>query len=514
VLLKVTQLLAYRTLTISAGTGGTIVSPEPPGANYVINAVADISAAADTCYEFDAWTGDTDTIADVNDPTTTIVMDDNYAITATFVPSADTYSLTLTADPVGSGYPSFEGSSPFTCGANVPIYANPEPGCTFINWAGDGVGGVADPNAADTTVQMTDTRNLVALFNGSVATPTPEPLQNYLSTIYLTQHITADNFSLTQSGDLIVADMNAGVFTSMGKYVNKSVTLDLRMRPAYLLPEESFWGVDAVSIIGGLRISGGYNSISGNVKVNGTVTVVSTADFNDIDGTLTCPDTDPDTIDPDKLSWTRLISQASNNVMPDMGDPQDLFKANLSVGTTDWDEADVIHQYVFTDDVDFTDVGSDAYVHCWLDLGTHELKPGLYYSPGTITLETTWDGPTSGTVTFIADQIIINNNYEWGLLTPKIQLGSYWEELLFWANGSAGDPATAGNGDILIQGESDWHACVSLEGVLFAPNGEIELAGSGRTGWFGYTDPAELYEGALIGQSLTISGSHWNFYRW
>ena len=80
--------------------------------------------------------------------------------------------------------------------------------------------------------------------------------------------------------------------------------------------------------------------------------------------------------------------------------------------------------------------------------------------------------------------------------------------------GSTGTPAGALDGDILIQGESDWHACVSIEGVLFAPNGEIELAGSGAEGWFGYIMPAEMYEGALIAQNLTISGSHWNFYRW
>ena len=136
----------------------------------------------------------------------------------------------------------------------------------------------------------------------------------------------------------------------------------------------------------------------------------------------------------------------------------------------------------------------------------------MYYSNGTIELDDTY---TRGTVTFIAKRIIINNNNGGGLITPEIELGPFAQNgLLCWANGSAGSPTTGGDGDILIEGTSDWHACASLEGVLFAPNGEIELAGSGRTGWFGFVAAAQLYNGALISKYLTISGSHWNIYRW
>jgi hypothetical protein len=253
------------------------------------------------------------------------------------------------------------------------------------------------------------------------------------------------------------------------------------------------------------------------VKVNGTVTVDAAAEYNDIDGTLTCPEIvwGGGSEDEDQLSYTQIITQSADNEMPDPGDPQLLFKANLSVGTTDWNEADDLHQYAFTGDVNFTQVGSDAYNHCWADWDNHELKTGIYYSPGTITLATTWDGPTSGTVTFIAgEQIIISNGQNWGWITdPTIRLTAYHNELLFWANGSTADPEIE-DGVILVTGNSDWHACASLEGVMFAPNGEIELSGGGAEGWFGYIMPAELYEGALIGQYLTLSGSHWNFYRW
>jgi len=297
----------------------------------------------------------------------------------------------------------------------------------------------------------------------------------------------------------------------MGKYVQKQLTIYITPRPSYLLPVEDIWGYDTVSTLSSFRISGDYNSISGNVKINGTVTVDAAAEDNAIDGTLTCPTIVGD--NQAKLSYTSRITGSPGNTMPRLS-LTDYISTNLSTGTTDWTEADLIHEYVFTGDIN---LHTDAIArnHVWQGGTnpdtTHALKPGTYYSPGTITLADTY---TTGTVTFIANRIIINNNNTGGLITPKITLGAYRDDLLFWANGSVGNPTTANDDAILIQGTSDWHACVSLEGVMYAPNGEIELAGSGRTGWFGYTDPAELYRGALVGKDLTISASHWNFYRW
>ena len=41
-------------------------------------------ASADAGYEFDEWTGDVSTVADVNDPTTSITMDSDKSVTAVF----------------------------------------------------------------------------------------------------------------------------------------------------------------------------------------------------------------------------------------------------------------------------------------------------------------------------------------------------------------------------------------------------------------------------------------------
>ena len=496
--------IPYKTLNVSSSAGGTVTTPTPPGANYVAGTVASIVAVPNQCYQFVNWTGDTGTIANVNTNSTTITMNNNYTIHANFIPSASNYSLSLNASPYAGGSPFFNGSSPFACGYNVSIHANPDTGYYFQYWTGIPLPtGIANANASDTTVQMTANRSLTAVYSLSpVPSPTATPI-NYLTTMYLTWHITANNFSLSPDTgtNLLTANMTAGVKTSMGKYVQKQLTLYLQTRPLYLLPKENIWGDDAVSTLSSFLISGDYNSISGDVKVNGTVTADAAAEKNAIDGNLYCPNTNPDPMPTARLSFTSRTNGYPKNVMPDIGTMQSYFTTNLSAGVQVLDDG--LREYVFTGN-------GTVYLHnvnqVWLGNNpetNHTLKPGTYYSPGTIELDDTY---TKGSVTFIANKIVINNNNAGGLITPKITLGPFQEDLLFWANAS-------GANAILIQGTSAWHACASLEGVMFAPNGEIDLQGSGRM-TTGYIDAAELYNGALVAKDLTISGSHWNFYRW
>jgi hypothetical protein len=73
-----------RSLTTSASSGGTVTTPGIGTYWYDYNTPASIVASANDNYHFVNWTGDTDTIADVNAPLTTITMDANYAIQANF----------------------------------------------------------------------------------------------------------------------------------------------------------------------------------------------------------------------------------------------------------------------------------------------------------------------------------------------------------------------------------------------------------------------------------------------
>jgi uncharacterized repeat protein (TIGR02543 family) len=92
-------------LTIASTTGGS-TSPAAGTHPYDDGAEVNLTATPASGYVFVNWTGDTDTVADVNDATTTITMDDDYSITANFALEAwdDVIELTFhcTASTTGS----------------------------------------------------------------------------------------------------------------------------------------------------------------------------------------------------------------------------------------------------------------------------------------------------------------------------------------------------------------------------------------------------------------------------
>ena len=78
-------LTAYvYTLTISSTGGGSVIIPGEGTFAYDHETVVDLVAITGTFYNFDKWTGDVGTIADVNAPATTITMNGDYSITAEF----------------------------------------------------------------------------------------------------------------------------------------------------------------------------------------------------------------------------------------------------------------------------------------------------------------------------------------------------------------------------------------------------------------------------------------------
>ena len=72
------------TLTISSTGGGSVVVPGEGVFTYEPETVVDLIAITDTFYNFARWTGDVDTITDVNSAVTNITMNDDYFITADF----------------------------------------------------------------------------------------------------------------------------------------------------------------------------------------------------------------------------------------------------------------------------------------------------------------------------------------------------------------------------------------------------------------------------------------------
>ncbi|MBE0430215.1 MAG: right-handed parallel beta-helix repeat-containing protein [Dehalococcoidia bacterium] len=73
-----------RTLKVSSDARGVVTSPGERAFVYAPGTEVGLEATPDDGYEFDRWTGDVDTIANVRAPVTTITMDGDYSITARF----------------------------------------------------------------------------------------------------------------------------------------------------------------------------------------------------------------------------------------------------------------------------------------------------------------------------------------------------------------------------------------------------------------------------------------------
>jgi len=166
-------------LTIASTAGGSVITPREGTFIYDQGIVVSLVAEAEEGYRFVNWTGDVDTIANVNAASTTITMNEDYSIMATFVA---VYDLTISSTASGSVTTPGEGIFIYDTGTVVSLVANPLNGYYFVNWTGD-VSTIANVNAASTTITMNGdysiAANFVAVYDltisstagGSVTTP-------------------------------------------------------------------------------------------------------------------------------------------------------------------------------------------------------------------------------------------------------------------------------------------------------------------------------------------------------
>ncbi len=163
----VTRDVCEQTLTITSGSGGSVVGPGEGEFTYDSGESVAVSAVPDDCYEFIGWTGtavDAGKVGDATDPNTTVVLDDDYTLQADFKLIHGT--LTITSTEGGSVTVPGEGILEYECGTQVPIEAQAEACYRFVGWTGTAVdagkvGGAADPN---TSVVLDDDYTLQANF--------------------------------------------------------------------------------------------------------------------------------------------------------------------------------------------------------------------------------------------------------------------------------------------------------------------------------------------------------------
>ena len=104
-------------------------------------------------YRFGEWLGEG--IADRSLPGTTVTISADSSATARFV---KVWNLGVTAGEGGT----VEGGGTFDDGAEVAVSAMPSEGFTFVRW--EGSDSIADPNVAKTSVTVSETLTLTAIF--------------------------------------------------------------------------------------------------------------------------------------------------------------------------------------------------------------------------------------------------------------------------------------------------------------------------------------------------------------
>jgi len=158
------NFVAVYDLTISSTAGGSVISPGAGTFTYDGGTVVNLVTTANSGYYFINWTGDVGTITNVNAPTTTVTMNDNYSITANFeqIPPGKV-ALTTSSTAGGSVTTPGEGTSTYDGGTVIDLVAEAEEGYRFVNWTGD-VGTIANVNAASTTITMNDNYSITANF--------------------------------------------------------------------------------------------------------------------------------------------------------------------------------------------------------------------------------------------------------------------------------------------------------------------------------------------------------------
>jgi uncharacterized repeat protein (TIGR02543 family) len=149
-------------LIISSTGGGSVIRPGEGTFAYGEGTVFELAAEADEGYQFNKWTGDVGTIDNINDMSTSITVNGDYSITANFE-EMDEYELTISS--IGGGAVTNPGEGIFTYGEGdtVNLVATPDVCYRFVNWTGD-VGTVADINAANTTITMSNDYSITAKF--------------------------------------------------------------------------------------------------------------------------------------------------------------------------------------------------------------------------------------------------------------------------------------------------------------------------------------------------------------
>jgi uncharacterized protein YkwD len=154
----------YYHLTIFGSEGGEIATLGEGTFTCDEGEVVNLVATPASGYRFLSWTGDVETIEDVEAASTTIIMNGDYSIVPNFelIP-AEHGNLIVSSSAGGSVTTPGEGTFTYDAGTVVSMVAVPAAGFRFVNWTGD-VDSIESVEAASTTITVTGNCSVTANF--------------------------------------------------------------------------------------------------------------------------------------------------------------------------------------------------------------------------------------------------------------------------------------------------------------------------------------------------------------
>jgi uncharacterized repeat protein (TIGR02543 family) len=265
--------VTYYTLTMVKVGQGT-VAPDSgiyPGGDMAITATPDAG------WRFAGWT--TDDMAEIAEPSlasTTLTLDKDKTVTATFTEVGVTY-YTLTMVKVGQGTVAPD-SGIYPAGDRI-ITATPDPGWRFAGWTTDDIDEIAEPSLASTTLTLDKDKTVTATFTervGFYATLFAD--WNLLSTPIL---LDADSDSLEQILDA-ASQANIEIYLSWDAQDKLWVPVfgDYELLPLYaiyvkvkadamavaeFIPSEELSGLPARDLVPGVNLIGPAPALEGGV---------------------------------------------------------------------------------------------------------------------------------------------------------------------------------------------------------------------------------------------------------
>jgi alpha-tubulin suppressor-like RCC1 family protein len=260
-------------LTIASTAGGSVTIPGEGTSAYDEGTAVNLVANPDPGYRFVNWTGNVSTIGDVDNATTTVVMNDAYFIIGNFVKQQ--YDLTATSTAGGSITMPGEGTFVYDEGTVVDLVAEAEEDYKFVNWTGD-VGTVKNLNAAQTTITMHGSYSVTANFETKY---TPMVAGGALHTVGLKADGTVVAVGYNEYAECVVASWRDIVQVLAGTYC----TVGLKADGTVITIGWSNYGQCDV---GGWRdivqVAGGFYHTVG-LKADGTVVAVGYNEYGQCD---------------------------------------------------------------------------------------------------------------------------------------------------------------------------------------------------------------------------------------